>query len=136
MKRVFLNLTAHELTKEQIEAAKRQLEIDEFLDAKDVIPKHLLWRLRQCPADEKEVYKLATKINYILDRYAYDYGIDLYVHLPAGSPAFMWCFANVFSHKFLKAVFSHTRRITEEVQQPDGSVVKKSVFRFERFIVF
>lgn len=136
VKRVFLNLTAHKLTKEQIEVAKRQFGIEEFKDAEEVIPTELLKKLRQCPKDDKELYRLACELSDILVKYVRENAIDLYVHLPVGSPAFMWVFANVFPHRLISAVFSHTKRVTEEIQQSDGSVVKRSVFKFEGYTVF
>ena len=136
VKGVFVNLTAHRLLPEQVRAIKEDLGIEEIVDAEEVVPKGLLEKLRQCPADPKELFRMACELSDALVKYTRENGVDLYVHLPCGSPAFMWCFANVFPHKFISAVFSHTKREVVETQQPDGSVVKKSVFKFEKFIVF
>lgn len=135
-KKIFVNLTAHKLTEEQIKAAKEKLGVDEIVEAEEIVSKKLLDRLRQCPSDKNKLIDMAYELADELYKYAIGKEARLYVHLPTGSPAFMWVFANVFPHKFMSAVFSHTRREVIKIEQQDGSVIKKSVFKFRKFIVF
>jgi len=136
MKKVFVNLTAHQLLPEQVEAARREFGVEEFVEAGDVFPAEVVQKLRQCPSDPEELVRLARQVADGLAEYARREGARLYVHLPTGSPAFMWALAGVFPHAYAVPVFSHTRREVVEQTLPDGSVQKRSVFRFEKFIVF
>ena len=136
MKKVFLNLTVHPLLPEQREAAKRELGVQEFLEAGDVLPPEIVQKLRQCPSDPLELTMLAYAVAGFIVGYATSKKVHVFVHLPAGSPAFMWAFADVFPNAYATPVFSHSSRESIEERLPDGTVRKRSVFKFERFIVF
>jgi len=117
---------------EQIDEASKF--VDEIVSAEEFLPQELIQKLHQCPSDVKELYQLAQELCDYLAEYARFQSARLYVHLPVGSPAFMWILGYYFPHTYCVPVFSHTERIVEEIQQPDGTVVKKSVFKFEGFI--
>lgn len=63
---------------------------------------------------------------------------EVYVHLPLGSPAFMFKLGMVIGlhgrWKNMKFVFSHSERVSIDEKQEDGSVVKRSVFKFSHLI--
>lgn len=136
----FLNLTAHALTPEQVAAAK-ELGATEFLEAADVLPPDTVASLRNCPADKDGLTALAYKIIDAIKAVAVGDDSLLFVHLPCGSPALMWEFCGIIGGAVplldcvFNAVFSHSVRESVETIQPDGSVVKNSVFRFQKFIV-
>lgn len=134
----FINLTAHALTADQIAAAK-ELGVTEFLEAADVLPPDVLAAIRNCPGEKDELTALANKmIDAIKAVAAAEDPLPL-VHLPAGSPALMWKFCDLIGSYIdcvPYAVFSHSVRDSVETVQPDGTVIKKSVFRFEKFIIF
>ena len=133
--KVFVNLTAHYLLPEQVRAAREQFGVEKFYDASDVLPAGLIQKLRQSPSDPEELFRLAYRVADALVNFARRERARLYVHLPAGSPAFMWALAQVFPYAYAKPVFSHSRREAVEERLPDGSVVKRSKFVFERFVV-
>jgi hypothetical protein len=61
----------------------------------------------------------------------------MFVHLPIGSPAFMFVFAQQASNlrTGVRFVFSHARREAIDEKQPDGSINRRAIFRFQKFIV-
>jgi len=131
-KRIFVNLTAHQLNDAQ---RRKALEFcKDIKEAEEILPQELVQKLRQCPSDTKELYDLAQGLCEHLVEYARREGARLYVHLPVGSPAFMWILQHHFPHSYCVPVFSHSKRIVKEIPQPDGSIVKKSLFKFEGFI--
>jgi hypothetical protein len=136
----FINLTAHKLTADQIEAAK-QLGASRFLEAADILPPDTVDKLRNCPSDKDGLLSIAYQlIDAIKATAKGDDSLPL-VHLPCGSPALMWKLCDLIGGAVghldcvFDAVFSHSVRDSVETLQPDGSVVKNSVFRFEKFIV-
>lgn len=135
MRKVFVNLTAHNLTEEQVEEAKRRFGVSEFLSAEDILDKEVVAKLRQSPGNIEELRALALDVAEVLEQYARKNNVELYVHLPAGSPAFMWVLSLVWPYGWAIPVFSHSRREVIEEKKDDGSVVKRSVFRFEGYIV-
>lgn len=134
----FINLTAHALTADQIAAAK-DLGVNKFLEAADVLPANVLEKLRNCPDEAASLELLAKKVIEAVNQVADGF---TYVHLPCGSPALMWAMAGLTMgqnpHLPLKLtpVFSHSVRESVEEIQPNGTVMKRSVFRFESFILF
>jgi hypothetical protein len=134
-KKIFVNLTAHRLLPEQEEVARKELGVDTIVDADEVLPPEVVQKLRQCPSDPTELAELAHKVAELLTEFARESSAKLYVHLPVGSPAFMFILAQIFPNAYATPVFSHSGRIVQEVQNPDGTVTKKSIFKFEKFIV-
>lgn len=137
--RNFVNLTEHELTADQIEAAKK-LGVTRFLEAADILPPDTLEKLRNCPSDYKELTAIVYEIIGVLKQMPHE-DKSPFVHLPCGSPALMWLLsansnlAEISDGYFLIPVFSHSVKDSQETVQADGSIVKNSVFRFEKFIV-
>lgn len=137
--RTFINLTAHKLTAEQVQAAK-ELGATEFFEATDILPPDTLEKLRNCPSDYKELTAIVYEIIGALKQMPHE-DKSPFVHLPCGSPALMWLLCAIhskiaeFGRDFLIPVFSHSERDSQETVQADGSIVKNSVFRFQKFIV-
>lgn len=137
--RTFINLTAHKLTAEQIEAAK-ELGVTRFLEAADILPPDVLAAIRNCPGDYKELTAIVYGIISAIKKISHE-DKSPFVHLPCGSPALMWLLsansnlAEISDGYFLIPVFSHSVKDSQETVQADGSIVKNSVFRFEKFIV-
>jgi hypothetical protein len=137
----FLNLTAHALTPEQV-AAAQALGATKFLEAADILPPDVVAAMRNCPAEKDGLLAIAYQIIDAIKATAKgDDSLPL-VHLPCGSPALMWKLCDLIGGAVghldcvFDAVFSHSVRDSVESTEPDGTVTKKSVFRFEKFIVF
>jgi len=130
---MFLNCTAHELTQEQIKLARDYA--DKILDLKaDNTDLHT--KLVNCPPEIEVIQDLVREfLEYLKEKYNQSEA-KLTVHLPIGSPAFMAVFfikLDRFSLPF-QIVFSHSDRVSVEDKQADGSIVKKAVFKFVKFI--
>ena len=157
MKKIlFLNLTNHSLTKEQLEAIEglekeKEVIIINFSDlvshsnmitvprvvAKEV--EKLLPKLRQSPAYESELYGVVSALYDILDVIGQMDWDRVYVHMPTGSPSFMFLVAYTWDVRLsylekVYPVFSHTKREVTEIKKADGSVEKRTIFKFEKFI--
>ena len=138
---LFLNLTQHQLTPEQISLIKQNYTNTEIKNLKDINPE-LFQELKNTPPDYSSLDYLADKLlNYIYDIYFSSQYNTIYIHLPIGSPAFMWQFSKLFERNTpigfkekVIPVFSHSERQVEELVLPDGTVEKKSIFKFQSFI--
>lgn len=131
---LFLNCTAHDLTNEQREKAK------EFsTEIKDLkVLNHELWNeLVNCPSEPSVLNTLCDKYFYYLRDFINSNSYKtIYFHFPIGSPALMALFflkygKESFPAKFL---FSHSERMSIDELQSDGSIVKRVVFKFQKFI--
>lgn len=111
--RNFVNLTEHELTAEQVQAAK-ELGVTRFLEAADILPPDTLEKLRNCPSDYKELTAIVYEIIGVLKQMSYE-DKPPFVHLPCSSPALIWLLsannntADIYDGGyFLIPVFSHS----------------------------
>lgn len=125
----FLNCTLHELTEGQKKAIE-SLNCSQIDNLKD-INQDLFKKLSNCPSDPEELIVLVRELLNTFKGYKY-------IHLPIGSPAFMWLLSiyahdtrHLEEHNYL---FSHSTRVSEEIVKPDGTIEKKQIFMFERFI--
>jgi hypothetical protein len=130
----FINFTQHTLTPEQMEAAKA-------MGAKEIIHISNPPRFNDNGVNSHQIADdIAEKIAELI-------GDDetAIVHFPISSPYVMALFWRKYGSsptepnwkvvtEKAKFVFSHTDRVTVEEPQPDGSVVKKSVFKFKKFV--
>jgi hypothetical protein len=144
----FINFTQHNLTEEQV-AAARKMGATEIINAKDVLANFPeianddgnVDAVRQANEIAKAIVALAGKG-------------DAIVHFPISSPrvqAAFWrqfeywgypSYADIHSKDYemwkqvrkQKFVFSHTARVSQDVPQADGTVKKTTVFKFEKFI--
>jgi hypothetical protein len=144
---VFLNATQHNLTKEQIEAIPKLAERYvtnpqiQILNLKDIEPE-LFNELKNIKFGEL-TYQLAVRLNNLIHRILvfgehtnFKEVHRLFVHLPIGSPKFMFEFA-ITLYRYADAkivpVFSHTDRVVEEKVNEFGEIVKVSRFKFNGF---
>jgi len=146
---ILINLTNHKLLPEQEEAAQSELSVTKIVEL--ATDSYLRCALSDTPANPRELRELASLVLHYLQNFSSE--SKVYIHLPAGSPAFMWALCRALYDKNYRSkhyasdehhmpprptvtpVFSHTRRDVAEKCLPNGSVVKHSIFKFERFIV-
>ncbi len=130
---MFLNCTAHSLTEEQKEEAKKLDPVP--MDLQDLSPE-LHKRLLNCPSDYDGIILLLREfcdyLSYIKKKAK---GEEIYLHFPVGSPFFMASFFSYFKKKGFNFVFSHSDRVSVDEKQEDGTVVKRAVFRFVKFLI-
>lgn len=127
---MFINCTQHALTAEQ-RAAALELGGGVVAELRDLNPQ-LFARLTQIGSDV-DVKALALEAAVV---FVEDHENDI-LHLPIGSPAFMWHLAQElarFGKSAPRVVFSHSRRESVDMPQADGTVRKQAVFTFEKFV--
>jgi len=130
---MFLNCTAHELTEEQRQKALEYSNI--LIDLKTYNP--VLWeKLVNCPAEVEALKTLAQELLSFLKEVWLKSNQNLLVHFPIGSPAFQAIFFQKLDRKSLpiRILFSHSERVSVDEIQPNGSVLKKGLFQFVKFL--
>jgi hypothetical protein len=130
---MFLNCTAHELTLDQKEQANKYSPTILDLNSDNV---DLHTKLVNCPPDVEIIQNLVKEFfQYLKEKYKEAKG-DLTLHMPIGSPAFMAIFFMKLDREKnpCRILFSHSDRLSIEEKQADGSVIKRGVFRFVKFI--
>ena len=126
IKRV-LWLTQHKPNKEQIEALKKAFgEQTQIMLYKDCFDKEITEKLENSPTEEYKLFDLAFKVRDRIE----ELGVDV-IHLPIGSPAFMFVLTLLLYKSKRRIIFSHTDRIVEEIDNK-----KVSIFKFKKFIKF
>ncbi len=140
MSNIFLNLTQHKLIDEQIKVIKEDLKCNDILELRDLNPE-LFNKLANTPMEKGVLASLAIDLLDLIIQVAEENpNREVYAHFPIGSPAFQYVFTIIF-HTLniptnLHLVFSHSNRIANEIQLPDGSVKKEFIFKFQGFIKF
>ena len=131
----FLNCTAHSLTEDQIKMIFEIQNNCNTVELKSENP-NLHNELINCPPDEEKMLILYNQFSkYLLSYLKANKKTKFYIHLPIGSPYFMALFFSRFPvKKRIEFLFSHTDRESIEEIQEDGRVIKKSVFRFQKFL--
>lgn len=130
----FVNCTQHALTPDQRANAIERFGATEFVEFRDANPE-LFARLAQIEPNE-DLKVLA----WIFSDWLIELGTDAVVHLPIGSPGFQFVLGETIGQartsgvRYPLIVFSHSRRDSVDVPQPDGTVKKNQVFTFERFL--
>ena len=145
----FINFTQHALTPEQIEAA-RAMGATEIVNAKDALA-----NFSEIANDDGNV-DAVRQANEIAKAIAALAGKEpAFIHFPISSPRVQAAFWTLHAHWgyppteeditsedyevwkkvwMCRFVFSHTRRVSQDVPQPDGSVKKTITFKFEKFV--
>ena len=124
----YLWCSVHTPTKEQIEELTTEDEVLEYLI--DVDPE-LQNAINNTPGNKVDLILLARKLSAYSSRYI--------IVQPGGSPAFQFVFGHVisngseFDYHVLKVKYAHSERISVDKLQPDGSIVKTSVFKHIKF---
>jgi len=135
----FLNLTQHALTEEQVQEA---LKLTDKIVGLEVLPADIIEKLKQSPKNDKELVELSDRVIGAIYNFIVENGIKkLYIHLPIGSPAFMFVLSNDITELAedmsmqgkcdIKIVFSHSKRL---VKVENGQKITR--FKFEGFIIF
>jgi hypothetical protein len=142
MRKKILSTLNHTLSPSQLSELKEPVAL-----LKEVDPA-LASALSNCPGDRKELEKLAYQLYRLIQDSDYQEVI-----LPVGSPAFLWVFASLCSHRHEEFTgyhgglgwapdqeeqkfcvrFAHSERKSVEVSLPDGTVEKKAVFEHQFF---
>lgn len=109
----------HLLTQDQLDSLKGF----DVVYLKDVNP-DLFAKVANTPATAVELKKLAQEYSqYVM----VNYGKAI---VPIGSPAFQFLVAQEFANQgTVELWFAHSERSSVDETQPDGSVVKRAVFR-------
>jgi len=117
----------HNPTKEQLEQLSQLGEVHYL----SVVYPELFNKLKDTPPDIEEQVKLAEELYALCLKY------DKVV-LPIGSPSFQFIFAYITCKKGkkFKVLYSHTRRMSREIQLEDGTVKKETIFQHEKFLEF
>jgi hypothetical protein len=139
----FINFTQHNLTEEQIEAAKA-MGATEIINAKDALANFSEIANDDGNADAfRQAHEIAKAIVALTD------GKPAIIHFPISSPRVQAAFWRRYEYwgnnpddyeiwwrkiRKCRFVFSHTARVSQDVPQPDGSVKKTTVFKFEKFV--
>lgn len=126
MKRAFLNITAHNMSEEQVREAGRMADV--VINLKEEYPE-MAASLSNTPDNLTDIYCLVSDLLGVIQAISEQYD-EVYLHLPVGSPAFMFALSQriVILRKIIP-LFSHSQRVSVDEPQPDGSVVKRSVFK-------
>lgn len=128
-KMILIDFVNHALCEEQVSEMQRY---GEYMHLRDINPE-LFKRIANCPDTPIRILRLINDIHAFLGSIDSDAVITL--HLPLGSPAFMFAFATrSIGIQNRKYIFSHSERDSIEEKLEDGSVVKRSVFKFSHFI--
>ena len=131
MRKLFINCTQHQLTDEQLKEAK--MLADDIIDIKKY---PVFESIKKSAKTRRGLITQAMELVIFLQLIVAQYD-KTYIHLPIGSPAFMFILAPaIIEMENVIPVFSHSEREVEEVESDDGSVIKKSVFKFKGFINF
>jgi len=126
----------HKPTPEQIAELKEKFGMKEL----NLLPEEIQARINNCPDNWGELYGIAKEVHTYLKTTKVTHLICL-----GGSPAFQHIFTSlslseseaecvVWGPPF-KSMFAHSNRVSVDDPQPDGSVIKKSVFKHSHFIV-
>jgi hypothetical protein len=121
MKTLLLWCSAHTPTQEQMTSLQ---EMGELLFLKDV-DASLQQGINNCSSDRGELMSLASDINKLR------LSLDCTIVQLGGSPMFLYIAGAMMNGCMSKQVimFAHSERVSIDVPQEDGTVVKTSVFK-------
>jgi hypothetical protein len=113
--------SAHTPTQEQLTSLQ---EMGEVVFLKDVKPS-LQEKINNCPADRGELMSLAQELNHLTIE------LDCTIVQLGGSPLFLYIAGAEINGCLSKAkiIFAHSERVSVDSPQPDGTVIKTSVFK-------
>lgn len=113
--------SAHTPTKEQLNSLS---EMGELVFLKDV-DASVQDRINNCSSNREDLLKLADDINQIRIQ------MDCTIVQLGGSPLFLYIAGAMMNGCMSKSVllFAHSERVSVDVPQEDGTVVKTSVFK-------
>lgn len=134
--RTILNLTQHPATAEQLAAGV----VDPSFEIKAAIQRYLTFE--QLP-DQGELHLRAMDLFQVFDVWCAQHLDDPFVGdsetwpmaMIGGAPYLMAPIERVFGAENVSVCYAFSQRESVEEQQPDGSVVKRNVFRHTGFVV-
>lgn len=109
--------SAHTPTQEQLTSLQ---EMGEVVFLKDVKPS-LQEKINNCPSDKMELLENAIALSVLQTRH--DYTL---VQI-GGSPMFLFLCGDTINRK--NVMFAHSERVSVDAPQPDGTIIKTSVFK-------
>jgi len=118
----------HKPTPEQIAELQEKFGMKQL----NFLPEEIQARINNCPDNWGELYDLCEDVVKTLKMNKVTHLICL-----GGSPAFQHLFGKKVEKYslLLRVMFAHSNRVSVDDPQPDGSVIKKSVFKHSHFIV-
>ncbi len=113
--------SAHTPTSEQLNSLQ---EMGKLMFLKDVKPS-LQEKINNCPADRTELMSLAKDLSELRS------SLDCTIVQLGGSPMFLYIAGAIMNGCMSKSVllFAHSERVSVDSPQPDGTVIKTSVFK-------
>jgi hypothetical protein len=113
--------SAHTPTSEQLTSLQ---EMGKLIFLKDVNPP-LQEEVNNCPADRGQLLSIARSLNHLAIE------LDCTIVQLGGSPLFLYIAGAEINGSMSKAriIFAHSERVSIDSPQPDGTVVKTSVFK-------
>lgn len=122
--------SVHTPTTEQLEELESWLDEGELLYLKDINPV-LFDTLVNSPSMSYELLGLAKTLHELARE------MNAILVQPSGSIAFQYMFGKVAMTNFYvtSVLYSHSKRVSEDVPQEDGSVKKISIFKHECFVL-
>ncbi|NP_835589.1 hypothetical protein Rm378p002 [Rhodothermus phage RM378] len=126
-----LNLTQHNPTPEQMEAGVVNLPDDQWNRVKELLTFEEIPDFDQMMSRAWEIAALAAGF---FKKSGETEDILLGAAMIGGAPYFMPFLVNALMAFCIIPLFSFTKRVSVEEQQPDGTVVKKTVFRHEGWV--
>lgn len=121
--RRYINLTQHDLTQDQIEAGAYEPTPEDKAKIKKLLT-----------FDEPPTYVDLFNRAHEISKIVREGGYNAKCALIGGAPYFMCHLENSLLGNDIVPVYAFSKRVSVEEQQPDGSVVKKNVFKHEAFI--
>ena len=120
----FLWCSVHVPTEEQI---KELTNAGDIYYLKDIDPE-LQDKINNCPKDKLELSKMADDLG--------EYTRYYLIVQPGGSPAFQFMLGHCLSYdvSWDRVLYAHSERVSVDKAQPDGSIIKTSVFKHIKFI--
>lgn len=123
--------SAHQPTSEQLAeisnfVEERELEPTVYY-LKDLNPEMYLEMINSSDSED-DVQELAYRFTKFVDG---EYKI---VYQPAGSLLFHFCLGALAEYSDTIIAYSYSKRVSEDIPHPDGSVKKVSVFKHEKFM--
>lgn len=120
----FLWCSAHKPTAEQTNELLAKGELYFLSD----VDSEMQDSLNNCPANRASLSRLALDLSYKTGEYI--------IVQPGGSPIFQFMLG-LMSEQFgtdSRIIYAHSERVSVDTAQPDGTVVKTSVFKHLGFI--
>lgn len=133
----FLWCSAHTPTSEQISELNAQGEVVFLKD----VDSSLQEKINNCPSDRQLLKNMAEAVSAICITLSEPSSVVTYKHdvtivQLGGSPLFLYIAGEVMNknNSKQKILFAHSERVSIDVPQPDGTVLKQSVFKHLGFI--